>query len=103
MPYASAVGSLMYAMVCTRPDIAHAVKVVSRFLSNPGKEHYAAVKWILKYLRGTSKTCLCFGTNKPVLVGFTDAYMAGNVDSRKSTSRYLITFSGRAMSWQSRL
>ena len=42
--YTSAVGSLMYAMVCTRPDIAHAVGVVSRFLSNPGKEHWAAVK-----------------------------------------------------------
>ena len=54
-PYASAVGSLMYAMVCTRPDIAHSVGVVSRFLSNPGKEHWAAVKWILRYLRGTSK------------------------------------------------
>lgn len=39
VPYASAVGSLMYAMVCTRPDIAHAVGVVSRFLSNPGKDH----------------------------------------------------------------
>ena len=39
VPYASAVGSLMYAMVCTRPDIAHAVRVVSRFLSNLGKEH----------------------------------------------------------------
>ncbi|RVW94339.1 Retrovirus-related Pol polyprotein from transposon TNT 1-94 [Vitis vinifera] len=55
------VGSLMYAMVCTRPDIAHAVRVVSRFLSNPGKEHYAAVKWILKYLRGTSKTVYVLG------------------------------------------
>ncbi|KAL6326013.1 hypothetical protein AAG906_038505 [Vitis piasezkii] len=56
VPYASAVGSLMYAMVCTRPDIAHVVGVVSRLLSNPGKEHRATVKWILKYLRGTSKT-----------------------------------------------
>ena len=50
IPYASAVGSLMYAMVCTRPDIAHAVGVVSRFLSDPRKEHWAAVKWILRYL-----------------------------------------------------
>ncbi|XP_037492286.1 uncharacterized protein LOC119369668 [Jatropha curcas] len=49
IPYASTVGSLMYAMVCTRPDIAHAVGVVSRFLSNPGKEHWNAVKWILSY------------------------------------------------------
>ncbi|CAN0866868.1 Retrovirus-related Pol polyprotein from transposon TNT 1-94, partial [Linum grandiflorum] len=78
IPYASAVGSLMYAMVCTRPDIAHAVGVVSRFLSNPGKEHWAAVKWILRYLRG-------------------------DIDTRRSTSGYLITFSGGAVSWQSRL
>ncbi|RVW89936.1 Retrovirus-related Pol polyprotein from transposon TNT 1-94 [Vitis vinifera] len=48
VPYASAVGSLMYAMVCTMPDIAHAVGVVSRFISNPGKEHWAIVKWILR-------------------------------------------------------
>ena len=53
IPYSSAVGSLMYAMVCTRPDIAHAVGVVSRFLSNLGKEHWEAVKWILRYLKGT--------------------------------------------------
>ena len=93
----------MYAMVCTRPDIAHSVGVVSRFLSNPGKEHWDAVKWILRYLRGTSKMCLCFGDGKPVLTGYTDADMAGDVDSRKSTSGYLITFAGGAVSWQSRL
>ena len=58
VPYAFAIGSLMYAMVCTRPDIAHAVGVVNRFLSNHGKEHWEAVKWTLRYLRGTSKVCL---------------------------------------------
>ena len=56
------------------------------------------MKWILGYLRGTSKTCLCFGTNKPVLVGCTYAHMARDVDSKKSTSCYLITFSRRAVS-----
>ena len=55
IPYASTVGSLMYAMVCTRPDIGYAIGVVSRFMSNPGKEHWNAVKWILRYLKGTSK------------------------------------------------
>ena len=60
VPYASAVDSLMYAMVCTRPDIAHAVGVVSVFMSNPGKEHWEAVKWLLCYLKGTSKIALCF-------------------------------------------
>ena len=54
VPYALAVGSLMYAMVCTRPDIAHAVGVVSRYMNNLGKEHWMAVKWILRYLRGTT-------------------------------------------------
>ena len=52
--YQLAVGSLMYAMVCTRPDIAHVVGVVSRYMSNPGKQHWLAVKWILRYLRGTT-------------------------------------------------
>ena len=103
IPYSSAVGSLMYAMVCTRPDIAHAVGVVSRFLSNPGKAHWEAVKWILRYLRGTSKMCLCFGNSKPALEGFTDADMAGDLDNRKSTSKYLFTFAGGAISWQSKL
>ena len=51
-PYALTIGSLMYAMVCTRPDIAHAVRVVSRFMNRPGKQHWEAVKWILRYLRG---------------------------------------------------
>ena len=96
--YASTVGSLMYVMVCTRPDIAHVVGVVIRFLSNPSKEHWAAVKWILKYLRGTSKTCLCFGIDKPMLLGCTDVDMAGDVDSRKSTSSYLITLLRGAVS-----
>ena len=54
VPYSSIVGSLMYAMVFTRLDIAHAVSVVSRFLENAGKEHWEAVKWILRYLRGSS-------------------------------------------------
>ena len=60
VPYASAIGSLMYAMMCIRPDIAHAVGVVSRFMSRPGKQHWEAVKWILRYLKGSSDTCLCF-------------------------------------------
>ena len=60
VPYASTIGSLMYAMVCTRPDIAHAVGVVSRFMSRPGKQHWEAVKWILRYLKGSLDTCLCF-------------------------------------------
>ena len=103
VPYASVVGSLMYAMVCTRPDIAHVVGTVSRFLSNPGREHWNAVKWILRYLHGTTSLRLCFGGDIPTLVGYTDSDMAGDIDSRKSTSGYLIKFAGGAVAWQSRL
>ena len=60
VPYSSSVGILMYVMVCTRPDIAHAVGVVIRYMNNPGKEHLDEVKWILRYLRGTSTHALCF-------------------------------------------
>ena len=60
VPYESAVSSLMYAMVCTRPDIAHAVGVLSRFMSKPGKEHWTTVKRVFRYLRGTSDYGLCY-------------------------------------------
>ena len=90
--YSSAVGSLMYAMICTRQDIAHAVGIVSRFISNHGKEHWGAVKWILRYLKGTSDMELCFGSGKFELVCYTNSDLGGNLDNSKSTSRYLITF-----------
>ena len=58
VPYASVVKSLMFAVVCTRPDIGYVVGVVSRYISNPRREHWAAIKWILWYLRGTLSACL---------------------------------------------
>eukprot|EP00253_Pinus_taeda_P029704 PITA_29704 len=60
VPYASVVGSLMYAMVCTRPGIAHAMGVLSRFMSKPGKEHWTAMKWVFRYLCGTSNYGWCY-------------------------------------------
>jgi len=61
------------------------------------------VKWILRYLKGTYRVCLCFGIGKPMLNGYTDAYMVGDVDSRKYISGYMMTFSRGVVSWQSRL
>ena len=58
--YASVVGSFMYAMVCTRPDLEQAVSVVSRYMGNPGKEHWQAVKHIFWYLKGTTNIGLIF-------------------------------------------
>ena len=73
VPYALFIGSLMYAMVCTRPDIAHAVGVLSRYTSHPIIEHWNAIKWILRYLRGTSSKCLHFGGSTTYLHGYVDS------------------------------
>ena len=103
VPYASTVGSLMYAIVCTRPDIAHAVGIVSKYMENPGKEHWEAVKWLLRYLRDTSNTSLCYDNCKVVLQGFVDADLSGDVDSSKSTSGYIYTIDETTVSWISKL
>eukprot|EP00253_Pinus_taeda_P012446 PITA_12446 len=95
VPYASAVGSLMYAMVCTRPDIAHAVGVLSRFTSKPGKEHWTAVKRVFRYLRGTSDYGLCTRKDQDtecwIFVVLSDADWAGDLGQRRSTSGYVLT------------
>ena len=101
--YASAIASLMYAMMCTRPDITHAVGVVSRFMSRPGKQYWEAVKWILRYLKGSSDTCLCFTSASLKLQGYVDADFAGDIDSRKSTTGFVFTLGGTTISWASNL
>lgn len=83
VPYASAVGSLMYAIVCTRPDIAHDVSVVSRYMANPKKVHQQSVKWILRYLKGTTDVHLVYENFKDIkseIVGYVDSYYAGDLD-----------------------
>ena len=91
VPYASAVSSLMYAMVCTRLDIAHAVGVLSRFISKLGKKHWTTVKRVFRYLHGTSDYGLYYqgrpGLDKVLDIrGFVDADGAGDLDQRRSTS-----------------
>ena len=103
VPYASAIGSLMYVMVCTRPDIAQVVGAVSRYMNNPGKLHWEAVKWILRYLRGTMSKALCFKGGDMVLTGYVDADLAGNVDIRRSIIGYVYTLGGTAVRWGSQL
>ena len=77
------------------PIIAHAVGVLSQFLYSTGKEHWTAVKWILRYLRVTSKACLCFNGDK--LCYKCTTYMARDVDPRKFLSGYLLTFAGGSL------
>ncbi|GJZ23673.1 retrotransposon protein, putative, ty1-copia subclass [Tanacetum coccineum] len=106
VPYANAVGSLMYLMVCTRPDIAYAVSVVSRYLANPGKNHWEAVKWILKYLRGTANVGLVYGTNRGNHVdvtGFVDSDYAKDPDKGRSITGYAFLVQGCVVSWKATL
>jgi hypothetical protein len=67
VPHSSTIGSLMYAMVCTRPDTSHAVGVVSMYMKNPGKEYCEEVKWIIRYLRGTATHALYFEGSDTIL------------------------------------
>ncbi|GJV80957.1 retrovirus-related pol polyprotein from transposon TNT 1-94 [Tanacetum coccineum] len=103
VPYASAVGSLMFVMICTRPDIAHAVRVVSRYMAEPGREHWEAVKRILRYIKGTSDVALCFGESDLIVKGYVDSDYAGDLDGSKSTTRYVFTLCSGTVSWVSKL
>lgn len=87
VPYALVVGILMNVMVCTRMDIAHAVGVVSRYMNHLGIEHWNTVKWILIYLRGTSRKCLYFGGSTIDLKGYVDLDFVGGLNATWSTTR----------------
>ena len=101
IPYASAVGSLMYAMLCTRPDICYAVGIVSRFQSNPGLDHWVAVKHILKYLRRTRNYMLVYSGRDLIPIGYTDSDFQSDTDDRKSISGSVFTLGGGAIVWRS--
>eukprot|EP00253_Pinus_taeda_P035928 PITA_35928 len=107
VPYASAVDSLMYVMVCARPDFAHAVAVLSRFMSKPGKKHWTTVKQVFRYLCGTSDYGLCY-QGRPTLErvfnihGFVDTKWVGDLDQRRSTSGYVFNLFGGVVSWMSK-
>ena len=101
VPYAEAVGSLMYVMLCTRPDICFAVGMVSRYQSNPGPEHWTAVKHIMKYLKRTKNYMLVYSGDELILVGYTNSDFFSDKDFRKSTSGYVFTLGSGAISWMS--
>ncbi|WJX16947.1 hypothetical protein P8452_06919 [Trifolium repens] len=102
-PYASGVGSIMYGMVCSIPDLSYAISVVSRFVANPGQVHWQALKWVLRYLNGSLKDGLKYkkiDPGKDALEGYVDADYAGNVDTRKSLSGFVFTLFGTAVTWK---
>ena len=102
VPYANLIGGLMYLVSWTRPDIANAVANCSKYMSNPGNQHWTAAKRILRYLRGTSGRPLILGGKSDLkLVGYCDADWAGDHDDRRSTTGYLFVLGG-LITWKSR-
>jgi Reverse transcriptase (RNA-dependent DNA polymerase) len=113
VPYLSAIGEIMYAMLGTRPDIAYAVTILSQFSSNPGRRHWEAVKRLLRYLCGTMDFRLQYGAaerpansgsiDEPLSVwGYCDSDWASNVDDRRSITGYTFLAAGAAVSWQTK-
>ncbi|XP_074374556.1 secreted RxLR effector protein 161-like [Apium graveolens] len=98
IPYASAIGSIMYVMLCTRPNVSHSLSVTSRFQSDPGEEHWKAVENILKYLRRTKEIFLVYGGSELKIEGYTDSNFQSEIDDSKSMSGYVFTLNGEAVS-----
>jgi hypothetical protein len=92
----------MYAMVCTRPDIANAVGNLSKYCEDPSQLHWIAAKRVLRYLVTTKSTKLTFGLHGDQgLVGYADADWASDIDTRRSTTGYVYKLFGTAISWKS--
>nr|ABA97342.2 retrotransposon protein, putative, Ty1-copia subclass [Oryza sativa Japonica Group] len=102
IPYASAIGSIMYAMLCTHPDVSYALSATSRYQSDPGESHWIAVKNILKYLRRTKDMFLVYGGQEELVVkGYTDASFQTDKDDFRSQSGFVFCLNGGAVSWKS--
>ncbi|WVZ58300.1 hypothetical protein U9M48_008583 [Paspalum notatum var. saurae] len=102
IPYASAIGSIMYAMICTRPDVSFALSVTNRYQSCLGEDHWITVKNILKYLRRTKDAFLVFGGEEELVVkGYTDAGFQTDKDDSRSQAGFVFYLNGGAVSWKS--
>ena len=97
------IGSLMYLMTSTRPDLSFAIGQCARFMSNPAPEHFKALNRIWQYLNYSKNLTLRFCPQKLSLQGFVDADWGGDYTTRKSTTGYLFLFGGSAVSWSSKL
>ena len=99
--YSRVIGSLMYLMSCTRPDIAYTVSRLSRYTSNLSAEHWKGIVKGLRYLRFTRNYGLHYNRYPTVLEGYSDANWISDIKDSKSTSGYVFTLAGAAVSWKS--
>src|SRR5687767_3050202 len=98
------VGSLMYLMLGTWPDLAAVVGIVSQFAANPTETHLHTTKHILKYVKGTADLKLIYGDkeNELSLEGFSDSNWGNDKNMRRSVSSYIFKLHGGAISWSSK-
>ena len=102
IPYASTIRSIMYAMICTRPDVSYALSMTSRFQSNPGEGYWTSIKNILKYLKRTKDSFLVYGGEDGLVVkGYTDSSFQTDKDDSISLSSFVFFLNGGAVSWKS--
>jgi hypothetical protein len=98
-PYQSMVGSQMYAMLCTRPDIAFTVSQISQFNASPTSRHEVTARRILRYLKGSVDLGIEYGGKERLaLKVFVDADW-GASENRRSIGGYIVVFAGGAISW----
>ena len=101
--YQSAVGSLMWAAMMMRPDLAYSMSLLSRYLSNPGKEHVSLLANVFHYVSGTLDLGLTFSDDSSdEVIGYSDADFAGAVDDRKSTGGFAFMLAGGCISHKSK-
>jgi hypothetical protein len=102
VPYVSAVGSLMYAQVCTRPNLAFVTRMLDRYQKNPGINHWNGIKKALRYIQGTKGLMLTYEISDNLeIVGYSDLDFVGYLDTDRSTSGYVFKLAGGAISWSS--
>jgi hypothetical protein len=94
--YSQIVGSLMYLASATTPDISFAVSKLSRYMSNPGDDHWHALERVLHYLKGTMSYGIHYSGHPAVLEGYSDANWISDIDQIYSTSGYVFTLGGGA-------
>jgi hypothetical protein len=99
--YASIVGGLMFAACVTRPDIMCAVGQLSQFFNKPTSQYMLAAKCVLRYLKGTLRLSIQYGHPATPPIGFSDADWAGDIDTRRSTTGYVIMPNNGAVAWRS--
>ena len=103
-PYREVLGSIMYAQVATRPDLSYAVSTLSKFASNPGKQHWIALTRVLRYIKGTLDYKITYGGDgftDLAPIGYVDADYAGDIDTRRSCAGQVFIQAGGPTSWGS--